>query len=194
MSRDKILAAVKVSQPELQALPTIEDIPAIQFPDPVAQYKATLQVIGGYIADVKSIEEVGAVLQNLFPQAKRIVSAVPGVASLSAQDWQQQDPHALENVEVGVISSSLAVAENGAIWVTEKDVQQVRVLPFIVEHLVAIISAKDIVSNMQQAYQKIDSAPGFNVFIAGPSKTADIEQSLVLGAHGPKSMTVVVIG
>ena len=33
----------------------------------------------------------------------------------------------------------------------------------------------------------------FGVFIAGPSKTADIEQSLVLGAHGPKTMTVFVI-
>ena len=194
MSRDKILAAVKASQPEAEALPVLTDIPAIQFPDPVAQYKATLQVIGGYIAEINAISEVDETLKKLFPQAKKIVSAVPGVASLSAQNWQQQDPHALEDVEVGVISSSLAVAENGAIWVTEKDVQQVRVLPFIVEHLVAIISEKDIVSNMQQAYERIDTAPGFNVFIAGPSKTADIEQSLVLGAHGPKSMTVIVVG
>jgi L-lactate dehydrogenase complex protein LldG len=33
----------------------------------------------------------------------------------------------------------------------------------------------------------------YGSFIAGPSKTADIEQSLVLGAHGPKSMTVFVL-
>ncbi len=193
MSRDKILAAVKASQPELQPLPTLNDVPAIQFPDAVAQFKATLQVIGGFIATAKQISEVEGIIKQLFPQAVKIVSAVPDIASLSAEHWQQQDPHALEDVTVGVISSSLAVAENGAIWVTEKDMQQVRVLPFIVEHLVAVVQAKDIVSNMQQAYQRIDSAPGFNVFIAGPSKTADIEQSLVLGAHGPKSMTVVVV-
>ena len=34
---------------------------------------------------------------------------------------------------------------------------------------------------------------GFGTFISGPSKTADIEQSLVLGAHGPKSMTVFLV-
>jgi L-lactate dehydrogenase complex protein LldG len=48
---------------------------------------------------------------------------------------------------------------------------------------------------MHEAYDKIGNVDyGFGVFIAGPSKTADIEQSLVLGAHGPKSMTVFFIG
>ena len=47
---------------------------------------------------------------------------------------------------------------------------------------------------MQEAYQLIgNNEYGFGVFIAGPSKTADIEQSLVLGAHGPKTMTVFVL-
>ncbi|MNW08326.1 Lactate utilization protein C [compost metagenome] len=47
---------------------------------------------------------------------------------------------------------------------------------------------------MHEAYQKIaDSVYGFGTFIAGPSKTADIEQSLVLGAHGPKNMTVFIL-
>jgi len=35
---------------------------------------------------------------------------------------------------------------------------------------------------------------GFGIFIAGPSKTADIEQSLVIGAHGARSTTVYVVG
>jgi L-lactate dehydrogenase complex protein LldG len=47
---------------------------------------------------------------------------------------------------------------------------------------------------MHDAYQRIaDASYGFGLFIAGPSKTADIEQSLVLGAHGPKTMTIFLM-
>ena len=47
---------------------------------------------------------------------------------------------------------------------------------------------------MQHAYERIGSSnPNFGTFIAGPSKTADIEQSLVLGAHGPKTLTVFLL-
>ena len=47
---------------------------------------------------------------------------------------------------------------------------------------------------MHEAYDLIgDKDYGFATFIAGPSKTADIEQSLVLGAHGPKTMTVFLL-
>ncbi len=47
---------------------------------------------------------------------------------------------------------------------------------------------------MHDAYDIIaDQEYDFATFIAGPSKTADIEQSLVLGAHGPKTMMVFVI-
>jgi L-lactate dehydrogenase complex protein LldG len=78
--------------------------------------------------------------------------------------------------------------------VTEDVIGQ-RVLPFICQHLAVVVDAKNIVPTMHEAYQRIgDSLYGFGTFIAGPSKTADIEQSLVLGAHGPRSMTVFLLG
>jgi len=65
---------------------------------------------------------------------------------------------------------------------------------FICQHLVLIINKKDIVGTLHQAYEKIEvNKEGFGLFIAGPSKTADIEQSLVIGAHGSRSTTVYVI-
>jgi L-lactate dehydrogenase complex protein LldG len=70
----------------------------------------------------------------------------------------------------------------------------VRVLPFISQHLAVVISKDNLVPTMSQAYAKIGSAEyGYGAFIAGPSKTADIEQSLVIGAHGPRSLSVFIL-
>jgi L-lactate dehydrogenase complex protein LldG len=92
-----------------------------------------------------------------------------------------------------VIRGKIGVAENGAIWVDE-ETMGVRALPYITERLMLVVKASDLVWNMHQAYQKLGGdIPGFGAFIAGPSKTADIEQALVIGAHGPKGLQVVVV-
>nr|WP_256534367.1 LUD domain-containing protein [Lewinella sp. JB7] len=96
----------------------------------------------------------------------------------------------MAGVDVTVLRARLGVAENGAMWVSETEAVH-RVLPFITQHLVLVVRTSDLVGTMHEAYRRIDVAEtGFGVFIAGPSKTADIEQSLVIGAHGPRSLTV----
>lgn len=192
-SREKILAAVKKSQPPLEALPSIESIPATTFADLEQQFKMVLETIGGTLLFAKELQEVTGYVLDHFTENTKYVTTVhdlPGIQKVN----DAESGHLLEDVEVAIIRGSFGVAENSAVWVSGTAFRK-RVLPFICQHLVVILQRSDIVSNMHQAYDRIgDDGYDYGVFIAGPSKTADIEQSLVLGAHGPKSMTVFLFG
>ncbi len=121
-----------------------------------------------------------------------IYSRVPEFAAFSNVNMPE-DPHDLADLNLAIIKGQFGVAENGAIWVEDEDLGH-RALPFITEHLVIVLEEKKLFSNMHVAYNHIGENPsGFGLFIAGPSKTADIEQSLVIGAHGAKSLRVVLV-
>jgi L-lactate dehydrogenase complex protein LldG len=102
------------------------------------------------------------------------------------------DPHIYAHLELVVLNGHFGVAENAAIWFYEEELT-LRVLPFITQNLAVVLPEEQIVANMHEAYEVITPQMGYGVFIAGPSKTADIEQSLVIGAHGSRSMTVFII-
>ena len=190
-SREKILGAVKKNQPESLPLPE-KEYTSNQAGD-VQKFKTIVEAIGGKVYEINREEDIIGCIEKLFPEARRVVSAVTSIEQYLINTDQNLSHHSLADVDVAIIKAPFGVAENGAIWVTEEDIK-IRVLPFIGEHLVALLDAADIVPNMHQAYHKIGNADyGFGTFIAGPSKTADIEQSLVLGAHGPKSMTVLLL-
>lgn len=191
-SREKILATVKNNQPALQALPDVESIPAIVFDDAVAKFTTVLQSIGGNVQVADSLQQVVDFVHNNFTDNNKYVTTITALDGIEKIN-SELDAHQLEDVEVAVINAALGIAENGAVWVTTDEVK-VRVLPFICQHLVVLLNPTTIVQNMHEAYTKIGTTHyDFGVFIAGPSKTADIEQSLVLGAHGPKSMTVFLL-
>lgn len=191
-NREKILSAIKNNQPVFTPLPEVEYFEQ-SYTDVVEKYKIVLQSIGGEVHEVK---DVAAIIEILLQQSKdaiRILSVIDSFSDFAEMYTQGDDPHKLDNVDVAIIKAHFGVAENGAVWVTEHLLQE-RVLPFICQHLVAVIDAQNIVATMQQAYDRIAGTQyGFGTFIAGPSKTADIEQSLVLGAHGPKTMTVFIL-
>ncbi|MEA5005362.1 MAG: LUD domain-containing protein [Rikenellaceae bacterium] len=95
--------------------------------------------------------------------------------------------------ECVLLCGKMGVAENGAIWVDDTCFPE-RLLPFIAGKLILLVDCNTIVSDMHAAYASIASKlEGFGVFISGPSKTADIEQSLVYGAHGAISVDVIIL-
>jgi L-lactate dehydrogenase complex protein LldG len=112
------------------------------------------------------------------------------------ENWEKYNSESslseLNLIETVLITGILAVAENGAIWVDNTCFPH-RIIPFITQHLILKVNVSNLVPSMHEAYQQIhfDNVT-FGVFIAGPSKTADIEQSLVIGAHGPKALTVII--
>ena len=94
---------------------------------------------------------------------------------------------------MGIVQGTVGVAENGCIWVPQT--MKERVVCFISEYLVIVLYKQNIVHNMHEAYAKIemDERYNFGTFISGPSKTADIEQALVLGAQAARGVTVLVL-
>jgi L-lactate dehydrogenase complex protein LldG len=191
MSRDKILAALQQNQPELVPLPPDLFFERDETVDLAAKFKAMAEGIGSTVYEVTSVEEIQRIIATEFPEAKRILSNVNEVVSSGIPAFiLDSSPHSYENVDIAIFKPRLGVAENSALWLTE-DLMGVRALPFITQHIVMLVDVATIVPDMHTAYQVIGNADyGFSTFIAGPSKTADIEQSLVLGAHGARSMTI----
>ncbi len=189
--RDKLLANVRQNQPTApQALPDLRAFEKIEN-NPIGKFTEILTSIGGRVVEVKSLEEVRFFIQQNFQG--RIVSHVMNISDTSESDISKIDVHDLENVEFALLEAEFGIAENGAVWLTENAMLR-RVLPFICQHLAVILNKNQILPNMHAAYTRIGAQEyDFGAFIAGPSKTADIEQSLVLGAHGARTMTVFLM-
>jgi L-lactate dehydrogenase complex protein LldG len=190
MSREQILNAVKSNQPEALSLPDLQSFFIRENEDVIAEFTRVLQGIGALVIPVNDSQEIINVLKAQFKIGDiRVVSPLDDLREI-AEPFIGDDPHQLANAELVILPAHFAVAENGACWLSDALCSE-RVLPFITQHLVLTVSLKDVLPTMHHAYERIGQADyGFGTFIAGPSKTADIEQSLVLGAHGPRSLIV----
>ncbi len=191
-SREAILSRVKQNQPAESPLPQLTNYDQ-HYEDLLQQYIGILRFIGGEAHIVNGYEQVAHIVRGSFHESKRIISAVE-LPGLDAEiNPLVKDPHDLENVDLFITTSNLAVAENGSVWLKDEQLLE-RALPFISQQLAVILTKEAIVATMHDAYEIIGQTPyGYAAFVAGPSKTADIEQSLVLGAHGPKSFTAFIL-
>ncbi|QIZ77131.1 LutC/YkgG family protein [Ferrimonas lipolytica] len=187
-SRDAILAALeKVKVPHM-AMPKITIEPNNQ--DLAGQYLEMIAKVGGTAIEVTSLVQVQDYLNDKISANEQVLSLVDGVSGNRQLDAQQHDLH---NVDLALVPAKFGVAENGAVYVSSQDTGH-RVTPFIAENLAALLRRSDLVANMHEAVKQVELNSGeLGSFIAGPSKTADIEQALVIGAHGACSMTIFLI-
>jgi len=192
-SKEAILNKIKQNQPAVVTnLPDL-NLLSSENPDVLATYKTVLKNIGGDPVEVANYDEIIDYIKTNYNLQKRLITTIPELSEIASLNWTNDDPHSLQDVELNVIKAHFGVAENSALWVTD-DLLGQRVSPFIAQYLAIIVHKKDILASMHQAYERIGNQEyGFGTFIAGPSKTADIEQSLVLGAHGARGLIVFLL-
>lgn len=191
-SKEQILASIRNQNVVKNSeLPSYENF-GLAFDNKFEKFAEMLETVGGKALTIKK-EQLDETIKELYPQEKQIASNVDGVTLGNFDANAQEDEHKLKDIDLCIVKGNFAVAENGAVWLKNEDNRH-RSLYFIAQNIVIVVQKTDILNNMHEAYEKIsfDNA-GYGVFVSGPSKTADIEQSLVIGAHGPKSGYVIFV-
>lgn len=194
-SRESILSAIRKNLPEPSERPELDRSLCVVYEDIRAQFTEVLKSVGGRAVFVKSHDEIVADLPTIpaFANGKKVLSNVEGIDVSSFGIETVTDPHTLEDVDFAILQGQFGVAENGAVYMTF-DTTALRVSLFLTQHLALVIPASSLVNNLHEAYDRIDFDTGnFSAFVSGPSKTADIEQSLVIGAHGARSLNVYLL-
>ena len=185
-------------------------IDGIQYEDTLQQFIDMTKSVGGHvIADAPKGSSFSDLVRLAYPDAKVFASNLPEIEledlkanvpeGLNPNDVELRNPDTvveandLNGTDVGVVRGQVGVAENGCVWIPQT--MKEKAMLFISEYLVIFLNKKDVVNNMHEAYARIEMDPQYNfgTFISGPSKTADIEQALVMGAQAARGVTIVLV-
>ena len=107
------------------------------------------------------------------------------------------DRDALEGCDAGLTECESLVAQTGSVCVSARS-SGGRTLSVLPPHHIVVARKEQLVADLPAAYERLAQKyganyPSFIGFITGPSRTGDIERILVLGAHGPRKLTVLLV-
>ena len=193
-SKEDILSKYRKNIQQKYDMPSLDDIKAITYPDPLVQFITMTESVGGHVIEVKEGQNVNDIIKGLFPDAKEIASNLPEITIATRNPDEVGRARDLNGTDVGIIRGKFGVAENACVWIPQT--MKEKAVCFISENLVILLPKSQIVNNMHEAYKRIEfdkTYDGYGTFISGPSKTADIAQVLVMGAQAARSATILLL-
>jgi L-lactate dehydrogenase complex protein LldG len=196
-TRDKLLARVRAAVSH--SVPAPPPFEPVRRRCDFAAFAAQLEAAGGHALGPFEPAELSAHVAKLsraLAAGGRVVASDAALLRLGSGPWQpipaDASPHSAADVEVAILCGAVAVAENGAVGLDGREARP-RALPVLCEHLVLLVETRRLLPDLHAALDSLPEgalAQHHFTFVAGPSKTADIEGELVLGAHGARSLTV----
>lgn len=169
------------------------DVKGIQYEDTLKQFIEMTESVGGHVIEAKEGESLNELVKKAYPEAKVFASHLPEITIAQKNPDTVAEANDLNGTDVGIVRGEVGVAENGCVWFPQT--MKEKAVLFISEYLVIFLEKEKIVNNMHEAYARIEMDPKYNfgIFISGPSKTADIEQALVMGAQAARGVTVILL-
>ncbi len=121
----------------------------------------------------------------------------PALGLLMVHTDKHYDVNALEACDVGITECDALIAQTGTVMLSSRRAGG-RALSVLPPHHVVLARRDQLVPDLPTAFDLLKTEYGENLpsmisFITGPSRTGDIERILVLGAHGPKKLTVLCV-
>lgn len=166
--------------------------------DVVEHFAARAQSLAATIAKVARRDEVPAAVVDYLKQ-RGLPTALVVAAALKDLAWppevQVQQRATTRGDLVSVTACFGAIAETGSL-VMRSGPESPTTLNFTPDDMIAVLDVRDIVAHAEEVWQRLrkDPMPRTVNLISGPSRTADIEQVVQLGVHGPRRVHVVLVG
>jgi len=169
---------------------------------PEAAFLARLEAAAGSFERVDSPAQVAdAVVRYLEQQGLPALGVISGDELLGDLVWPEgarfEARAATAEDAVAVVSAFAGVAETGSL-VLLSGPQHPTSLNFLPDYFIAVLFSHRILPHLEDAWRALraetEGMPRTVNYVTGPSRTADVEQTIQMGAHGPRKLHVVLIG
>lgn len=180
-------------------------IPELSLESRIASMTARVEALAGSVVRVGSAEAAGEWVAGALGNRTAIVSNAPylqecGIMRLAGVRSGITDREQLRQLcaaaDVGITSADYALADTGTLVMLSSP-EEARAISLLPPTHIAVLPCRCLLTGLDELFSlqpEPASARSSMVLITGPSRTADIEQILVRGVHGPGNLSVVLVG